>query len=69
MLSTNDICFTRKVFTVLDFKDGFWQVVLDSEFADLCAFSSPFGCYKFNRLPFGISMTPEYFQFININIK
>lgn len=52
----------KKVFTVLDLKEGFWHVRLDQESSDLCTFSTPYGCYKFLRLPFGISMAPEYFQ-------
>lgn len=52
-------------FTVLDLKDGFWHVKLDEKSSELCTFSTPFGCYKFNRLPFGLNMAPEYFQKIN----
>lgn len=51
----------KKYFTVLDLKEGFWQVVLDEESSNLCTFSSPFGLWKFNRLPFGLNMAPEYF--------
>lgn len=55
----------KKYFTVLDFKDGYYQVELDVESSKLCSFSSPFGSYKFNRLPFGLSLAPEWFQKIN----
>lgn len=55
----------RSYFTVLDFKEGFCKVVLDEQSSNLCTFSSTFGCWKFNRLPFGLNMAPEYFQFIN----
>lgn len=55
----------KKYFSVLDLKDGFWQVELDELSSNYCTFSTPFGCYKFNRLPFGLSMAPEYFQKIN----
>lgn len=50
------------VFSVIAMKDGFWQLQLDDKSADLCCFNSPFGCYRFNRLPFGISMAPETFM-------
>lgn len=52
----------QKLFSVIDMKDGFHQLQLDEKSADLCAFSSPFGRYKFNRVPFGISSAPEIFQ-------
>ena len=51
-----------KVFSVLDAKDGFWQVRLSEESSDLTTFSTPFGRYKWLRLPFGISTAPEEFQ-------
>lgn len=52
----------KTVFTVLDLKDGFFQIELDEESTDLCTFSTPFGCYKFLRLPMGLSCAPEIFQ-------
>ena len=51
-----------KVFSTLDASSGFWQVKLDDISANLCTFNSPFGRYKFLRLPFGINSTPEVFQ-------
>lgn len=55
----------KSYFTVLDLKDVFWHVKLDDKSNKLCTFSTPFGCYKFHRLPFGLNMAPEYFQKIN----
>lgn len=49
-------------FTVLDLKEGFWQVVLDEESQKLCTFATPFGNYKFLRMPFGIKSGPKIFQ-------
>lgn len=63
--TSNDITsqLTGKcIFSVIDMKDGFWQLQLDDESADLCTFNSPFGRYRFNRVPFGISSAPELFQ-------
>lgn len=54
-----------KYFTVLDLKDGFYQIELSPESSKLCSFSSPFGTYKFKRLPFGINVAPEQFQKLN----
>lgn len=54
-----------KFFTVLDLKDGFYQVKLTEKSSNYCAFSTPFGVYKFKRLPFGINIAPELFQKLN----
>ena len=51
-----------KIFTKLDSNSGFWQAPLTKESAVLTTFITPFGRYHFNRLPFGISSVPEYFQ-------
>ncbi|CAB0017407.1 unnamed protein product [Nesidiocoris tenuis] len=52
----------KKIFTVMDMKDGFYHIELDEESSKLCTFSSPFGRYRFLRMPFGISSAPEVFQ-------
>lgn len=52
----------QKVFSVLDFKSGFWHCELDEESAEVCTFSTPFGCYRMNRLPFGLASSPEHFM-------
>ena len=51
-----------KVFTVLDAKDGFLQVKLDENSSELTTFHTPFGRYKWLRMPFGICSAPEEFQ-------
>lgn len=53
-----------KIFSSLDASSGFWNVSLDNESSKLCTFITPFGRYRFLRLPFGISSAPEYFHFI-----
>ena len=55
----------KKYFTVLDLKDGFWHATLDQESSLLCSFTTPYGIYKFLKLPFGVSCAPEIFQFLN----
>ncbi|BES98482.1 Hypothetical protein NTJ_11291 [Nesidiocoris tenuis] len=52
----------KKIFTVMDMKDGFYHSELDEESSKLCTFSSPFGHYRFLSVPFGISSAPEVFQ-------
>lgn len=54
-----------KYFTVLDLKDGFWQIALDEESQKLCTFATPFGNYKFLRMPFGIKSGPKVFGKMN----
>jgi len=51
-----------KYFSVLDASQGFWQIPLDEESSEYTAFNTPFGRYKFLRLPFGISSAPEIFH-------
>ena len=51
-----------RIFTVLDAKDGFHQVKLDQQSSALTTFWTPYGRYKYLRMPFGISSAPEEFQ-------
>ncbi|UYV67206.1 K02A2.6-like [Cordylochernes scorpioides] len=41
---------------------GFWQIKLSEEIQTLTTFITPFGRYKFKRLPFGISSAPEHYR-------
>lgn len=52
-------------FTVLDLKDGYWHVKLTKKSTELCHFATPFGTFKFLRLPFGIKTAPSVFQKMN----
>ena len=51
-----------KIFTVLDVAKGFWHVELDESSSLLTTFHTPFGRYRWKRMPFGISSAPEIFQ-------
>ena len=51
-----------KKFTVVDAKDGFWQKRLDTDSSDKTTFNTPFGRYRWKRMPFGISSAPEVWQ-------
>ncbi|XP_045771856.1 uncharacterized protein K02A2.6-like isoform X2 [Maniola jurtina] len=49
-------------FSTLDASSGFWVICLDTESSMLCTFNTPFGRYRFKRLPFGINCAPEIFH-------
>ena len=51
-----------KIFTTLDVTSGFYQIKLAEKSTWLTTFNTPFGRYKFERLPFGIVSAPEVFQ-------
>ncbi|XP_059049470.1 uncharacterized protein K02A2.6-like [Achroia grisella] len=50
------------IFSTLDIKNGFWNIKLTQASSDLCCFNTPFGRYKFLRMPFGICSAPEIYQ-------
>ena len=51
-----------KLFTILDIRNGFWHICLDEKSSMITTFNTPFGRYRWKRLPFGISSAPEVFQ-------
>lgn len=51
-----------KFFTLLDAKSGFWQVKLDEKSSFLTTFNTPFGRFRWLRMPFGICSASEEYQ-------
>ena len=51
-----------KFYSKLDLTSGYWQVKLDYESSLLTTFNTPFGRYRFTRMPFGIKSAEEVFQ-------
>ena len=48
-----------KYITVIDFKKSFWQFLLDEESSYLTTFNTPFGHYRYLRLPFGTNVSGD----------
>ena len=61
-----DKCFPHlgnaKYFTSLDLKSGYWQIPLDKEAKLRAAFSTRYGHFQWNVLPFGLTNAPGSFQ-------
>ena len=55
-------CEKAQFFTVLDANQGYFQIQLDDESKNLTAFNTPFGRFRYRRLPMGIKSAPELFQ-------
>ena len=51
-----------KIFSTVDLTAGYWHCVLDDESSLLTTFATPFGRYRWKRLPFGLSASSEIFQ-------
>lgn len=51
-----------KYFTKLDANQAFYQIPLDNHSSNLCTVGTPFGRYKFLRLPYGVKCAPEVFN-------
>ena len=56
------------IFTKLDANAGYWQVKLDDSSSKLCTFNTPWGRYRFTRLPFGITTSGDVFNQMMENI-
>ena len=55
-----------KIFSKIDVKEAFWHVRLDSKSSKFTTMITPFGRFKWNRLPFGLKVSSEIFQrFLN----
>lgn len=51
-----------KLFTLVDVKSAYWQVKLDEESSLLTTFNTPWGKYRWLRLPFGLKIASDVFQ-------
>ena len=53
-----------KLFSSLDGVSGHLQIPVHADSQELLTFSTPFGRYCFQRLPFGICSAPELYQML-----
>lgn len=51
-----------KVFSKVDLSHGYWHCTLEKESSLLTTISTPFGRYRWTRLPFGLSLSSEIFR-------
>ena len=50
-----------RVLSKMDLAKGYYQVGIEDEARDLTTFVSPWGKFKFNRMPFGLRIAPAIF--------
>ena len=55
-------CAGATVFSTLDAEKAFYQIQLDEEGSELLTFNTPFGRYRYLRMPMGIKSAPEVYQ-------
>ncbi len=56
-----DLCHAIRdceVFTKIDFDQAYYQLVLNEESRDLTTINTPFGLFRYRRLPYGVSPAP-----------
>ena len=51
-----------KLFTIVDFKKGYWMVVLHPDSRKLTCMALPFGRFQWTQLPMGTVVTQDIFQ-------
>ena len=63
--TTDDIfaCLAEgHIFTKLDLSKGYLQLPVDDDSKDLLVINTPKGLFRYDRLPYGVSVAPAIFQ-------
>ncbi|UYV69820.1 K02A2.6-like [Cordylochernes scorpioides] len=55
-------------YTVFDVKSAYWHVPVANECRDLLVMATPFGKFRYNRLPFGLNISAQIFVEMMTNI-
>ncbi|UYV81648.1 K02A2.6-like [Cordylochernes scorpioides] len=50
-----------KYYTVLDVRSAYWHIPVAKECRDLLVMTTPFGKFRYNRLPFGLKISAQIF--------
>ena len=51
------------LFSKLDLKDGYWHLKLTEKSSYLTTFNTPLGRYRWLRVPFGLKVSQDIFQY------
>lgn len=55
-------CAGATLFSTLEAEKAFYQILFDEESSKLFTFNTPFGRYRYLRIPMGIKSAPEVYQ-------
>lgn len=51
-----------KYYSTLDASKAYWMLKLNNKSSELCTFNTPFGRYRFLRMPYGVKVAQEIFH-------